>query len=60
MSRYRPSSPAAPLVVVLLNEDSDRVHEERHQGEGEHSRENEGEIGHVSRITAAGRRRVNR
>jgi len=31
----------------LLNEDSDRVHEERHQGEGEHSGKDEDEIGHT-------------
>jgi hypothetical protein len=44
----------------LLNEDCDRSHEERHQGEGESSGEDEGEIGHRSRFTSAGRPRVNR
>ena len=55
MSRYRPSSPAAPLFVVLLNEDSDRVREERHQGEGESSGEDEGEIGQALFLPQLGR-----
>jgi len=35
----------------LLNEDSDRVHEERHQSEGEYPGEDEGEVGHYTFIT---------
>jgi hypothetical protein len=39
------------------NKDLDGSHEERHQSEGEHPGEDEGEIGHTPRFTPAGRRR---
>ena len=41
----------------MLNEDSDRAREERHQSEGEHPGEDEGEIGHIPVLPEPARRR---
>ena len=41
----------------MLNEDSDRAREERHQSEGEHPAEDEGEIGHIPVLPEPARRR---